>query len=84
MEVINLGTGKPVTVLEMVAAFSAACGRPVPYTLGPRRDGDLPAVWASCDRAAAVLGWRAELGLEDMCADSWRWASSNPKGYAAE
>ena len=83
MEVVNLGTGQAISVLEMVKAFEAASGKPVPYTLGPRRAGDVPAVWADATKAATLLGWRAELGLADMCRDSWRWVSQNPDGYSA-
>jgi UDP-glucose 4-epimerase len=82
MEVVNLGTGVAISVLEMVAAFEKASGRKVPYTLGPRRPGDVPAVWAAPGKAETLLGWRAELGLDDMCRDSWRWISQNPDGFA--
>jgi len=83
MEVVNLGTGQAISVLEMVKAFEAASGKPVPYTLGPRRAGDVPAVWAAPGKAETLLGWRAELGLDDMCRDSWRWISQNPDGFVA-
>ena len=78
----NLGGGRGTSVLEMVKAFEAASGRPVPYTAAPRRRGDLPAFWADATRAEAELGWRAERSIEQMCADTWRWQSANPRGFA--
>ncbi|MEN3123639.1 UDP-glucose 4-epimerase GalE [Janibacter sp. LM] len=79
----NLGTGHGTSVLEMVAAFAAASGRPVPYELAPRRAGDLAACYADPSRAEAELGWRATRTIEQMCADTWRWQSANPQGYPA-
>lgn len=79
--VYNLGTGQGYSVLDMVAAFSAACGKELPYELAPRRPGDVAVVYAETSKAASELGWRAELGLREMCEDSWRWASNNPNGY---
>ncbi len=70
-EAFNLGTGRGVSVLEMVHSFVAATGVEVPYVFGPRRDGDLTRCWANADKAARVLGWRAERTLEQMCRDSW-------------
>ena len=78
----NLGGGTGTSVLEMIAAFEAASGRPVPYDVAPRRRGDLPAFWADPTRAETELGWRAERTIEEMCADTWRWQSANPRGYA--
>lgn len=78
----NLGGGTGTSVLEMIAAFEAASGRPVPYDVAPRRAGDLAAFWADASRAEAELGWRAERSIEEMCADTWRWQSANPRGYA--
>ena len=83
IEAFNLGTGTGTTVLEMLQAFSAACGRALPHERLPRRPGDLPAYYADPARAAAVLGWRAELGLEAICTSTWRWQSGNPDGYRA-
>jgi UDP-glucose 4-epimerase len=80
---INLGTGRGYSVLEMVAAFSRASGRKVRYRIVPRRPGDIAACYADPACAADVLGWRAELGLDRMCADAWRWQSMNPDGYGA-
>jgi UDP-glucose 4-epimerase len=80
-EAFNLGTGRGTSVLEMVRAFEAASGRAVPLAVAPRRPGDVAACWADPGRAAAVLGWRAERGIEDMCRSVWRWQSQNPLGY---
>lgn len=77
----NLGGGHGTSVLEMVGAFEAASGRPVPYDVAPRRPGDLAAFWADPTRAESELGWRATRTIEDMCADTWRWQSANPHGY---
>lgn len=78
----NLGTGRGVSVLDMVRAFEAASGKKVPYQIVARRAGDVAQCWADPSRAAADLGWRAEYDLARMCADAWRWQSGNPDGYA--
>ena len=78
----NLGTGQGSSVLEVIAAFSKACGRNVPYVVGPRRPGDLGSCYASADLAADKLKWRATKTLADACADAWRWQSANPHGFA--
>lgn len=70
---VNLGTGRGYSVLEMVHAFAKASGRPVPYRIAPRRAGDVAQCYADPALAAAELGWRAGLGIEAMCADTWRW-----------
>ena len=80
-EAFNLGTGQGTSVREMVAAFAAAAGRPVATVTAPRRAGDIAASWADPGKAEAALGWRAELGLEDMCRSTWAWQSRNPRGY---
>ena len=80
-EVFNLGTGNPYSVLDMVNAFSEACGHPVKYEIGPRRAGDVQDSWANADKAKEVLGWEAKRGIEEICRDGWKWQSSNPKGY---
>lgn len=80
---INLGTGQGYSVLDMVRAFEAASGRPVPYRVAARRPGDIAACYAEPALAAELLGWRATRGLADMCADGWRWQSGNPDGYGA-
>lgn len=79
----NLGTGRGTSVLEVVRAFERASGRAVPLRVGPRRPGDVAACWADPSRAEAALGWRAELDLDAMCADHWRWQRNNPGGYPA-
>jgi UDP-glucose 4-epimerase len=80
-EIINLGTGTPYSVLEIVHAFEEANDIKVPYEIGPRRAGDLPAVVANVDKAKDVLGWTAKRSLKDMCRDSWNWQKKNPDGY---
>jgi len=79
----NLGTGVGYSVLDMVKAFSEACGKEIPYALTDRRPGDVAAVYGDASLAHAELGWKAELGLKDMCADSWRWISKNPNGFSS-
>lgn len=74
--VYNLGTGRGTSVLEMVGAFEAATGVSVPYEIVDRRPGDVAETWTAVDKAATELRWRAERGLEDMCADMWRWQQS--------
>ena len=80
---VNLGTGRGYSVLEVVAAFSAASSRPVPYDIHPRRPGDVAACYADPTLAQQMLGWRAGLDLARMCEDSWRWQSANPQGFEA-
>jgi UDP-glucose 4-epimerase len=80
---VNLGTGVGYSVLDMVRAFEQASGRPVPYKIGPRRPGDIASCYADPRLAFDLLDWRAERGLEEMCADSWRWQSANPEGFGA-
>ncbi|MGY2461632.1 UDP-glucose 4-epimerase GalE [Vreelandella sulfidaeris] len=77
----NLGTGRGVSVLEMVKAFEQASGRPVPYTVAPRRAGDIAECWADPSKAREELGWSAQRGLAHMMVDTWRWQSQNPTGY---
>lgn len=79
----NLGTGQGYSVLEMVKAFSKACGKDVPYQIVERRPGDIGQCYANPAHAASVLNWKAEKSLEDMVNDSWRWQSNNPNGYNA-
>jgi UDP-glucose 4-epimerase len=78
---VNLGTGTGYSVLDMVHAFEKACGKPIPYRIAPRRSGDIASCYADPSLAFDLLGWRAERGLEEMCADTWRWQSMNPRGY---
>lgn len=78
----NLGTGTGYSVLEMVAAFETACGKAIPYTIVPRRTGDIAECYADPERARRELDWHAQQDLEAMCADSWRWQQQNPSGYS--
>ena len=80
-EPINLGTGKGTSVLELVNAFIKTTGQPVPYSIAPRRPGDIASCYASSDKAKKLLGWQAEFDIERMCTDTWRWQSQNPNGY---
>ncbi|MCI9133571.1 MAG: UDP-glucose 4-epimerase GalE [Lachnospiraceae bacterium] len=82
--VYNLGTGKGYSVLEVVKAFGKACGKELPYVIKPRRPGDIAQCYADPSKAKAELGWEAQYGIEEMCADSWRWQSQNPDGYGEE
>jgi UDP-glucose 4-epimerase len=77
----NLGTGRGYSVLEMIQSFERVTGRAVPYEIVDRRPGDIAACWADPAFAARELGWKAELGLDAMCADGWRWQEGNPHGY---
>ena len=80
---VNLGTGTGYSVLQMVRAFEAASGRPVPYRVAARRPGDIASCYADPALARTLLGWSAQRGLDQMCADGWRWQSANPRGFAA-
>ncbi|NOI15522.1 UDP-glucose 4-epimerase GalE [Vibrio hepatarius] len=82
--IYNLGTGKGSSVLEMVDAFAAACGKPVPYELCPRRPGDIAECWASTEKAERDLGWKATRSVAEMTVDTWNWQSNNPQGYGTE
>ncbi len=79
--VYNLGTGNGYSVLDMVKAFSKACGHDLPYKILDRRPGDIAMCYADPAKAKAELGWEAVRGLDEMCEDSWRWQSNNPNGY---
>lgn len=78
---VNLGTGRGYSVLEVVKAFEMASGRHIPVRFVPRRAGDVAACYADPGLAWRELGWQAELGLERMCQDAWRWQSKYPQGY---
>ena len=78
---VNLGTGRGVSVLELVRAFERASGRAVPCEFAPRRAGDVAACYADASLAERLLGWKARRDLDAMCADSWRWQAANPDGY---
>lgn len=77
----NLGTGQGVSVLQIVETFERVTGKRVPYRFAPRRAGDLAEVYADVRKAERELDWRAELGLEAMLQDTWRWQENNPQGY---
>jgi UDP-glucose 4-epimerase len=81
---LNLGTGKPYSVLEMIGAFERTSGVKIPYEIVERRAGDLPEYYANADLAKEVLGWQARLGIDRMCADTWRWQKTNPAGYVID
>lgn len=80
-EAVNVGTGRGATVLEVLTAFEKASGRKVPYKITPRREGDVARSLAAVDNAERLLGWKAQLGVDDMCNTTWHWQSSNPDGY---
>jgi len=79
--VCNLGTGKGYSVLEVLHAYEKACGKTLPYSIDPRRPGDIAVCYADPAKAKNELGWEAQYGIEDMCASSWKWQSMNPSGY---
>ncbi|MET1117198.1 MAG: UDP-glucose 4-epimerase GalE [Comamonas sp.] len=79
---INLGSGVGYSVLEVLKAFEEASGRPIPYRIVPRRQGDVAACYASTAQAQKMLGWNAARGLAEMCHDHWQWQMKNPQGYA--
>ena len=81
VRIYNLGTGKGFSVLQMIEAFSKACGKQIPYAIKPRRPGDIAECYADAAFAKKELGWEAERGIDEMCEDSWRWQSNNPNGY---
>lgn len=78
---VNLGTGHGYSVLDMVHSFEEVSGRRIPYRIAPRRPGDIASCYADPSLAARILGWRAQLGVKEMCADTWRWQGMNPEGY---
>ena len=81
VSIYNLGTGRGYSVLELVSAFEKASGKSIPYKIVERRPGDIAACYANPAKAEKELGWAARLGIEAMCADTWRWQSENPAGY---
>lgn len=84
LKVYNLGTGKGSSVLDVIHAFEKACGHEIPYSIKPRREGDIATCYAKCDLAKEELGWEAKYNIDDMCASSWEWQSENPDGYNTE
>ena len=81
LKIYNLGTGTGYSVLEIIEAFGKACGKEIPYVIAPRRAGDIDMCYADPSLAYKELGWKAEYGIEKMCADTWKWQSKNPDGY---
>lgn len=81
VNIYNLGTGKGTSVLQLIAAFSKACGKELPYQITDRRPGDTASCYATAEKAERELGWKATKTIDDACADSWRWQSGNPEGY---
>lgn len=81
VHIYNLGTGVGYSVLDVIKAFSKACGRELPYVIKPRRDGDVASNFADSSKAKRELDWQAQLNLDDMCASSWNWQKKNPHGY---
>ena len=76
----NLGTGIGYSVLDVIRAFNKACGKELPYSIKPRRAGDIAECYANADKAWKELGWKAELGIDEMCSSLWNWQSKNPNG----
>jgi UDP-glucose 4-epimerase len=81
-EVYNLCTGKGVSVLELISAFSKAAGKEIPYEIVDRRPGDIASCYASPEKVNKEIGWVAEKSIEEACEDSWRWQSQNPQGFS--
>ncbi|MHB1453499.1 MAG: UDP-glucose 4-epimerase GalE [Saccharofermentanales bacterium] len=83
IDAVNLGTGCGYSVLQIVGAFEKACGHEIPYVISDRRSGDIAECFADPSKAALLLGWKAELGIDRMCEDIWRWQTMNPDGYGS-
>ena len=81
VNVFNLGTGIGYSVLDIIKAFNKACGKELPYVIDPRRPGDIAQCYSDPSKAAELLHWKAERGIDEMCADAWRWQKKNPYGY---
>ena len=81
VEIFNLGTGKGTSVLEVIRAFSKACGKDLPYVIKPRRGGDIAENFGDASKAEREMGWKAQYNIDDMCRDSWNWQSHNPDGF---
>ena len=81
MAAYNLGTGRGYSVLEVIHAFEKACGKPIPHTIYNRRPGDIAVSYADPSKAQRELGWQTQRGIDEICADAWRWQSNNPMGY---
>ncbi|EPG7578477.1 UDP-glucose 4-epimerase GalE [Providencia huaxiensis] len=81
LHIYNLGTGTGTSVLEVIAAFEKAVGKPIPYTISARRSGDIAEYWSTPAKAKRDLGWTTKYSIQDMADDVWRWQSMNPNGY---
>jgi len=84
VEIYNLGTGNGYSVKEMVAAFEKACGKKINARISDPRPGDLPSTYCDPSLASEKLGWKAKLGIDEMCRDMWNWTEKNPKGYSEQ
>ena len=84
VSIYNLGTGIGYSVLDVLHAYEEACGKKLPYEIKPRRAGDIATCYCDATKAKEELGWVAEKGIKEMCADSWKWQSMNPDGYRTE
>ena len=84
VEIINLGTGRGYSVLEVIEAFKKASGKDIPYQVKERRPGDVAICYADASKAKEVLGWQAKYDIDQMCKDHWNWQINNPKGYERE
>ena len=82
--VYNLGTGVGYSVLDVIHAYEKACGHAIPYSIKPRRPGDIASCYADASKAERELGWKAQYGIDEMCSSSWNWQSNNPKGYSKD
>ena len=78
---VNLGTGQGTSVFELLKAFETVVGRPIPFSVTPRRPGDIAKCYADTSHAKKLLGWSSTREISEACADAWRWQSHNPKGY---
>ena len=81
VNIFNRGTGVGYSVLDIIKAFNKACGKELPYVIDPRRPGDIAECYSDPSKAEKLLGWKAERGIEEMCASAWNWQSKNPEGY---
>ena len=81
VHVFNLGAGHGYSVLDVIHAFERACGKELPYEICPRRDGDIAETYCDASKAKELMGWEAQYDIDDMCAHSWKWQSTNPNGY---
>jgi UDP-glucose 4-epimerase len=80
VEIVNLGTGKGYSVLDVLHAYEKACGKKLAYKIMPRRPGDIAEIYANPEKAKKLFGWQAKYGIEDMCSDSWNFTLKNPNG----